>query len=301
MVPSATDIAASTSTGSEEVGCGEDGEDERVSIRPWRAYSTSEGAEAYARSMSTTTFTYVGGPTGILEYAGLRFITDPTFDAPGSYSDPGETTLVKTAGPAIARTELDPVDVVLLSHHGHKDNLDYEGLELIATGIPTLSTRDAASDLFGGSVVGLDSWEEYTIGGVTITAVPALHGPPGSERLVGEVTGFVLEADGEPTVYVSGDNASLPLVEQIADRFPEIDIAVLFAGAARVSRIDADLTLSSENAAAAADLLGASTVLGVHTEDWKHFSHSRAQLDAAFEASGLLMDTPRGETVVVRS
>ena len=251
--------------------------------------------------MSTLTFTYIGGPTAVIEYAGLRFITDPTFDAPQAYDDGDGEPLVKTAGPAIARENLGPIDVVLLSHHAHKDNLDYEGLELIATGIPTLSTPEAATDLWGGSVIGLDSWETHEIGAVTITAVPALHGPAGIERIIGEVTGFVLESSGEPTVYVSGDNASLPLVEQIADRFPEIDIAVLFAGAARVSRIDADLTLSSENAAAAADLLGASTVLGVHTEDWKHFSHSRAQLDAAFEASGLLMDTPRGETVVVRS
>ena len=28
------------------------------------------------------TFTYLGGPTVLLEYAGLRFLTDPTFDAP---------------------------------------------------------------------------------------------------------------------------------------------------------------------------------------------------------------------------
>ena len=49
--------------------------------------------------MSTTTITYIGGPTAILEYAGLRIVTDPTFDGPGSYEDPGETTLVKTAGP----------------------------------------------------------------------------------------------------------------------------------------------------------------------------------------------------------
>jgi L-ascorbate metabolism protein UlaG (beta-lactamase superfamily) len=25
--------------------------------------------------------TYIGGPTALLEYGGLRFLTDPTFDA----------------------------------------------------------------------------------------------------------------------------------------------------------------------------------------------------------------------------
>ena len=249
--------------------------------------------------MATTTITYIGGPTAVLEYAGKRFITDPTFDAPGSYSDPGETTLVKTAGPAIARDAIGPIDAILLSHHAHKDNLDYEGLELIATGIPTLSTPDAASALWGGSVIGLDSWESWELGDVTITAVPALHGPPGSERLVGEVTGFMLESDDEPTVYVSGDNASIPLVEQIASRFPVIEIAILFAGAARVPGIDANLTLTSSDAARAAIMLGARTVIGVHTDDWEHFSEGRDLLEAAFADKGLLIATPRGETVTL--
>lgn len=226
-------------------------------------------------------------------------ITDPTFDAPQSYEDPGSTPLVKTAGPAIPRADIGSIDLVLLSHHSHSDNLDYEGLELIATGVPTLSTMQAASDLFGGSVIGLDNWETHEVGDVTVTAVPALHGPRGSEPLVGPVIGFVLEAPGEPTVYVSGDNASLPLVSHIAEYFPRIEIALLFAGAARVPDIDGALTLTSEDAAEAARILGVREVVGLHTEDWEHFSESRAQLEASFAGSGLLVDTPRGVTVTL--
>ncbi len=247
--------------------------------------------------MSQTAITLIGGPTALLEYAGLRIVTDPTFDAPQVYEDAQETTLVKTVGPAITREDLGAVDLVLLSHHGHKDNLDWEGLELIAQGIPTLSTRQAADDLFGGTVVGLDNWESYDFGSVTITAMPALHGPPGSESMVGPVIGFMLESPGEPTIYVSGDNASLPLVRQIADRFAPIDIALLFAGAARVDEIDADLTLNSTDAATAAESLGARIVVGLHTEDWTHFSHTRTQLEAAFEGTGMLARTPRGVRV----
>jgi L-ascorbate metabolism protein UlaG (beta-lactamase superfamily) len=245
----------------------------------------------------TTAITYIGGPTAIIEYAGLTIVTDPTFDPPGTYSEPGSTPLVKTTGPALERLELPRVDLVLLSHHEHRDNLDYEGLELLATGVLTLSTMKAAGDLFGGAVRGLDSWEEYAFGDVTVTAVPALHGPAGSEKVVGPVTGFVLEAAGWPRVYISGDNASLPLVEQIADHFGGADIAVLFAGAARVARVDGPLTLTSADATTAASLLGARVVVGLHTEDWEHFSETRAQLENAFSASGLLVETPRGERV----
>ena len=250
--------------------------------------------------MSKTAITYVGGPTAILEYAGLTIVTDPTFDPPGTYSEPGSTVLVKTVGPAVERRDLPPVDLVLLSHHGHRDNLDYEGLELIAQGVTTFSTLQAANDLFGGSVSGLDPWEEQVVGTVTVTAVPALHGPVGSEPLVGPVTGFVLEAPGEPRIYVSGDNASLPLVQQIADHFGGVDIAILFAGAARTPRIEGQLTLTSTDAAEAARILGASMVVGLHTEHWQHFSESRDELDAAFEGTGLLVATPAGQRVVLK-
>ncbi|MEQ1736299.1 MAG: MBL fold metallo-hydrolase [Rhodoglobus sp.] len=247
--------------------------------------------------MSTTTITYIGGPTAILEYAGLRFITDPTFDAPQSYPEPGEDALVKTAGPGVARADIGAIDAVLLSHHAHKDNLDYEGLKLLATGVPTLSTRDAATALFGGSVLGYDPWEIRQLGAVRVTAVPALHGPPGSERLLGNVIGFVLEAEGEPTVYVSGDNASLELVQQIASHFTDIDIALLFAGAVQVDGLPGPLTLSAVDAVRAAELLGASRVVGLHVEDWQHFTENAADFAAAFAGTGVHIETPRGVKV----
>ncbi len=246
--------------------------------------------------MSAMAVTYVGGPTLLLEYAGLRILIDPTFDPPQSYERPGSRVLVKTTGPAIAVAELGSVDLVLASHHAHPDNLDDAGRALALAAPLTLSTREAAIDL-GDPVHGLDPWEQHAIGELTVTAVPALHGPPGSEPLVGPVTGFVLETPGEPRVYISGDNASIPLVEHIAERFAPVDVAVIFAGAARIPAIDGPLTLTSAGAAQAAELLGARVVVGVHCEDWEHFSESRADLEAAFAASGTLLATPRGERV----
>jgi L-ascorbate metabolism protein UlaG (beta-lactamase superfamily) len=244
--------------------------------------------------MSAMTVTYVGGATAVLEYAGLRILLDPTFDQPQSYDSDGDT-LTKTTAPGVALEDLGDIDLILLSHHEHEDNLDTSGRELVRQ-TPTLSTAKAGVDL-GKPVLGLDCWEAHRVGDVTVTAAPALHGPPGIEPLVGPVIGFVLEADSEPTVYVSGDNASLDLVRQIADRFPDIEIAVLFAGAARVPSIDAALTLTSEDAATAAGILGARIVVGLHTEDWEHFSETRAQLEASFAGTDRLVSTPRGVPV----
>lgn len=238
--------------------------------------------------------TYLGGPTVLLEYGGLTILTDPTFDGPGAYPDPEGTTLVKTHGPGIAVDALPPIHLVLLSHHEHEDNLDSAGLRLVRSGVPTLTTPYAAEALGLPAVRGLAPWESTARGGFSVTAVPASHGPG---DVVGPVSGFVLQASDLPTVYVSGDNSELDSVDEISARFAPIDIAILFAGAARVPEIDAALTLTSADAVAAARILGARAVVGVHTEDWDHFSESRADLETAFAAAGmadLLVATPRG-------
>jgi L-ascorbate metabolism protein UlaG (beta-lactamase superfamily) len=243
--------------------------------------------------------TWIGGPTVLLEYGGLTILTDPTFDDPGEYPDPDGTALVKTHGPGIAARNLPPVHLVLLSHHEHDDNLDRAGLDLVRSGIPTLTTPYAAAGLGLPNVRGLAPWESATARGITVTAVPASHGP---DDVVGPVTGFLLEAVGLPKVYVSGDNSSLDDVTAVAARFAPVEIAVLFAGAARVPEIDAALTLTSADAVGAARLLGAHRVVGVHTEDWAHFSENRAELEAAFAADGiadLLVPSPRGARVAL--
>ncbi|MEO6942409.1 MAG: hypothetical protein ABI238_06315 [Terrimesophilobacter sp.] len=52
--------------------------------------------------MSEIAVTYLGGPTVLLEYEGLRVLTDPTIDESERYPDPdGGQALVKTRGPAI--------------------------------------------------------------------------------------------------------------------------------------------------------------------------------------------------------
>lgn len=233
---------------------------------------------------STLTATLVGGPTLRLAYAGQIFLTDPTFDPPGDYPGTG-ATLHKLVGPAVPLEAVGPVDVVLLSHDQHADNLDHAGRDLLASVATVLSTPDAAARIEG--VRGLDPWERVTVGAVTVTAVPARHGPEGAEPLSGVVTGFVLAADGWPTVYVSGDNASLDVVDAIGRRVPGIAVAVLFVGGANVGRFgDEPLTLDAARASAAADLLPGARIVPVHHSDWAHFVEPLAAVEARFESGG---------------
>lgn len=237
----------------------------------------------------------LGGPTALFEYGGLRFLTDPTFDQPRDYEVPGGA-LTKTAPPAAAPAGLGRIDVVLLSHDEHPDNLDESGRALLAD-VPLTLTTPGGGKRLGAGARGLADWETAELdrpggGTVTVTAVPAVHGPEPRavvEAALGEVVGFVLTGEGLPVVYVSGDNASPAAVAETAGRFGPVDTAILFAGAPRVPVLfDGEpLVLDSAQAAEAAGVLGARRVVPVHYDSWSHFTEGREELAAAFDAAGM--------------
>lgn len=99
-------------------------------------------------------------------------------------------------------------------------------------------------------------------------------------------------------MYVSGDNASVDLVAEIVTRLKagtipgvtaaSIDVALLFAGAARTTLLDgAPLTLTSEAAAEAARLLTPAAIVPVHTEGWSHFTEGPDHLTKTFTTAHL--------------
>ena len=224
--------------------------------------------------MHFVTATLIGGPTLVVTYAGVRLITDPTFDEPSEQSG-----LVKTRGPAVPRDHLGAFDLALVSHDHHPDNLDASGRALLID-IPVVLTTVAGAGRVPGSV-GVEPWTTLTVGGVAVTAVPALHGPPHVAEHTGPVVGFVLEADGWPTVYFSGDNSEVAVAREVAAAFPDVGLAILCAGAARVANRGPDpLTLDSERLAQVAALWPIATIVPVHIEDWAHFSEPRDALVA---------------------
>jgi L-ascorbate metabolism protein UlaG (beta-lactamase superfamily) len=208
----------------------------------------------------------VGGPTAVLDFAGLRLMTDPTFDPPGTQGD----GLVKLAGPEAGPDEVGAIDAVLLSHDHHSDNLDAGGRAFLGRAGRVITTT-AGAERLGGATIGLEPWASRELerpGGaaLTVTAVPAQHGPDGSDHITGPVIGFVLTGDGVPSLYISGDNASVDVVRRIADRVGPIELAILFVGGVSVPhRFDgAYLTLSAQRAVEATRALGARAVVPVH-------------------------------------
>lgn len=239
--------------------------------------------------------TLIGGPTTLIEYAGLRILTDPTFDEPQSYGEDVTGyegyTLVKTQSPAMTADEVGKIDVVLASHE-HFDNLDLLGRQFSA-GVEHVYTTDEVAGIVDGAEA-LADWESRKVTSptgqvVTFTAVPAHHGPEGIWQAIGPVIGFMIESPGEKTIYFSGDNSDVDIVREVADRYPDIEIAILNVGGPKFVEMLGDhyITFSDETATDATEVLANATIIPVHADSWGHFTQTTASMKAAATLRGV--------------
>jgi L-ascorbate metabolism protein UlaG (beta-lactamase superfamily) len=233
---------------------------------------------------------YVGGPTALLQFDGVHFLTDPTFDPAGGEYKSGPVTLRKVSGPAIRPESLGAVDYVLLSHDHHFDNLDHAGRRFLPKARNVITTEEGAQRL-QGNAIGLRDWQSIELpignGSLRVIATPARYGPPGLNR--GAVTGFVV-LNPESTnraVYVSGDTVWYEGVDEVSKRF-DLGLAILHLGAARVPEVGPfHLAMSAEEAAQAARAFPNTTIVPIHFEGWAHFCEGREDIARAFQKAGI--------------
>lgn len=234
--------------------------------------------------------TYIGGPTVIFEIGGLRLMTDPTLDEAGSFLKLNEhMTETKLKGPAMIPPGF--VDVVLLSHDHHFDNLDNAGRSFLTQTGVVLTTRSGAERL-GANSIGLSPGEsrEFQIPGggkLVITATPARHGPAGIEPITGEVIGFHISIQNEITqsVYITGDTVYYNEIEKLAAQINP-SYVFIFAGAAR-PRGPFNLTMSTNDALDTADAFKSAMIVPVHSEGWSHYTENNDNLREAFNILGI--------------
>ena len=263
--------------------------------------------------MSEIELTYLGTATLALRIGATRLLTDPVFDPPGSKYDFGlwftprswfESE--KRYATPVAPEALGRFDAVLLSHDHHADNLDRAGRALVAdeaqvervlTTVPgsgRLSRPVVKGGLgLGNRVVGLEPGSKTRIGSVTVTATVARHGPSYAPQ-VDEVTGFLLDVDDGPRVWISGDTVLYPALRTELDRIRRerpVDLAIAHCGSVGFPRAigfaSARFTFDASEAIDACELLGAKCVVPVHRSGWAHFREPEAELRQAFDRSRL--------------
>ncbi|MDX6740723.1 MBL fold metallo-hydrolase [Actinocorallia sp. A-T 12471] len=235
--------------------------------------------------MTDVAFTHIGGPTVLIEFAGWRLLTDPTFDPPGrTYRFGWGTSSRKLTGPAVAAADLPPIDAVLLTHDHHADNLDDAGRALLPRAGAVLTTRSGARRL-GSGAIGLrpGAAHRLTADGrppVTVTATPARHGPPLSRPISGEVVGFALTWQGQDNgpLWITGDTTLTGPVRKTAQALRPGTVLLHLGGVRFPHTGPLRYTMTAADGLALLKGLSPTTVLPVHYEGWQHFREDHAAI-----------------------
>ncbi|WP_281322987.1 MBL fold metallo-hydrolase [Flavobacterium aestivum] len=244
------------------------------------------------------TITHIDTACVLININGFKILTDPTLDnkdgfLPQYVSKPLAFSK-KYCDPALSKDEIGKVDLVLLSHDHHSDNLDKKGRAFIKTVNTVLSTKDAVKRLKNDNTIGLDNWEEYSVGTekvpqLKITAIPAQHtNIKRLDKVMGKVIGFTIEWEGQKNgcIYISGDTVLFEGIYELKKR-KKVDIAILHLGAGAFPYLKKNLrvTMNGEEAIKTAKLLNPKSVIPIHYEGWWHFKQSAKSLKSEIEKS----------------
>ena len=225
-----------------------------------------------AWSDNAITLAWLGHATVLINFYGVRILTDPTL-----YSRIGVDLGVGTLGPlrlvrcALSPEELPDLDVVLVSH-AHFDHLDTASLASLR-GRPAAVMAAGTSDLLPRrrySSVRELRWNEAARiatrrGGGVVRAIEVKHWGARIRRDTWRgYTGFIVEREGRK-LLIGGDTATTPLFGHHR-RFGPFDVAVMPIGAYDPWVFN---HCTPEQAVAMADAANARLIVPIHHQSFR--------------------------------
>lgn len=239
--------------------------------------------------------THIDTACVLLDINGFKILTDPTLDNAGHFYHHGFGAISrKTDNPAIAPDTLTDIDLILLSHHQHKDNFDIQGKAFSKKISSIISTIPASKAIQG--IIGLKEWETIFINtpklqNLRITATPAQHRPwwiP--EFFSGKVIGFIIEFEGQEkgVIYISGDTVYFKGIEEIAKRY-KVDIGIFHVGGVQFRYLSGFglYTMDSKDLLKAVKVVQPNTIVPIHYRGWSHFKEAISTLKDAILANSI--------------
>ena len=250
--------------------------------------------------------TWLGHSTVLIEFDGLRVLTDPVW---GPRASPARFAGPRRFQPMpVSLRELPPVDLVVVSHD-HYDHLDYSTIrELRKHDVPFVTSLGVGAHLeYWGvhpkRIIELDWWESHRLPGteLTVTAAPSQHfsGRSVTDRNATLWSSMVIRSPRH-SVFFSGDTGLTTEYQTIGARLGPFDLVMLEVGAFHPAW--GDIHLGPENALTALDLLGGGVFLPVHWGTFNLALHAwdqpaEALLELAPKAGARLVMPRLGEPV----
>jgi L-ascorbate metabolism protein UlaG (beta-lactamase superfamily) len=159
---------------------------------------------------------FIGTATTIIEWQGLRILTDPNFLHAGDHVHLGPgVNATRRTNPALDLEELPPIDCILLSHY-HEDHFDRLVEDSLNRAFPIITTPHAKACLTSDrsqkepfqAVTSLDFFEsaflniacppgsQYKQPAIKVTGMPGKHVPPGPLAVANDLLHAVPPTNG---------------------------------------------------------------------------------------------------------
>lgn len=250
-----------------------------------------------AGSLGSGQITYIGNATLLIQYAGMTILTDPAFVRKGARIDLGYGVHTeRLTDPAMRISELPSLDAIVLSHF-HGDHFDRVAERELDRSVLIVTTPAAVDDLKERGfikTIALETWEYWTLSkngaSITVTSLPGRHGPAAVDLIMPDVMGTMFEfrprKSAEPfRLYISGDTLAVGELDQIPERYPDIDLGILHLGGTRIYAVT--VTMDARQGMEVLETVAPKHVIPIHYNDYDVFKSPLSDFQDAIRAAGL--------------
>ena len=238
--------------------------------------------------------------TLLIDYANMRLLVDPMLSDAGAMAaiqnspHPRKNPLVPLPIPVEQVT--DGIHGVLVTHT-HRDHWDDTAIQLVPKDLPLfcqpedLAKMESTHFVNAAAVHDARNWSK-----ICITRTGGHHGTGDIGKAMAPVSGYVLQNENEPTLYIAGDTIWCHEVSDAIKRFRP-DVIVLNTGGARFLEGD-PITMMPADVIQVCQAAPKARVIAVHMDAINHCVVTRNELAKEIEAAGVKVMIPEdGESV----
>jgi L-ascorbate metabolism protein UlaG (beta-lactamase superfamily) len=212
-----------------------------------------------------------------LSYGGRVILIDPCLAAKHDY-DPlvGKSRNPMVDLPCTPEEVIDGVEMVMVSHL-HRDHFDQSAWERLPKDLPLYCQPGNEEVIEGKGFTDVRVLHDHADwNGIHIIRTTGQHGTGIWAEKMGQVSGFVFQAAGEPTIYWSGDTIWYDEVEKVIRDF-QPDVIITHSCGAEFEA-NSPIVMDAEQTVAVCRAAPDAIVVAVHMEAYDHSTVTRADL-----------------------